>query len=149
MKAITIQQPFATLIIEGIKEYEFRTCKTNYRGEVLIHAGISVNQKAMKKFEHYHFTYPTGCIIGKVSITDCILIDERARKMLKEKKCDVYERIIEHDDWNGYGFRLENPEKINPIKVSGKLGLWNYDEKWFITKGNFRFIWFMTNFSSL
>ncbi len=30
MKVLTIKQPFATLIIEGYKEYEFRTWKTNF-----------------------------------------------------------------------------------------------------------------------
>ena len=48
MKAITIKQPFATLIAEGIKEYEFRTWKTKYRGEILIHAGKGINKKAME-----------------------------------------------------------------------------------------------------
>ena len=35
MKAITIKQPFASLIAAGLKEYEFRTWKTSYRGEIL------------------------------------------------------------------------------------------------------------------
>ena len=50
MKTLTINQPFATLIVEGLKEYEFRTWKTNYRGEILIHAGKGVDKKAMKKY---------------------------------------------------------------------------------------------------
>lgn len=36
MKVITIKQPFASLIVENIKKYEFRTWKTNYRGKILI-----------------------------------------------------------------------------------------------------------------
>ena len=50
MKVITIKQPFATLIAEGLKEYEFRTWKTSYRGEILIHAGKGVDKKAMERF---------------------------------------------------------------------------------------------------
>ena len=49
MKVITIKEPWATLIAEGYKEYEFRVWKTNYRGEVLIHAGKSVDQDKLKK----------------------------------------------------------------------------------------------------
>ena len=30
MKALTLKQPYASLIAEGIKEYEFRTWKTKY-----------------------------------------------------------------------------------------------------------------------
>ena len=65
MKAITIKQPFASLIAAGLKEYEFRTWKTKYRGEILIHAGKGVDKKAMKKFEHLNLEYPSGCIIAK------------------------------------------------------------------------------------
>lgn len=129
MKVITIKQPFATLIVEGIKEYEFRTWRTNYRGEILIHAGKSVDKKAMKKFEHYGFTYPRGCIIGKAFLTDCIFIDDKARKMIQNKHNLVYESIIRHTDWNGYGFQLEKVEKIKPIEMNGHLSLWNYDDK--------------------
>ena len=52
MKVITIKQPFATLIAEGLKEFEFRTWKTKYRGEILIHAGKSFDKEAMKLYEH-------------------------------------------------------------------------------------------------
>jgi hypothetical protein len=38
MKAITIKQPWAFLIVEGVKDIENRTWKTNFRGRVLIHA---------------------------------------------------------------------------------------------------------------
>jgi len=85
MKVITIKQPFATLIAEGIKEYEFRTWRTKYRGEILIHAGKGVNKKALKKYKHLNLEYPSGCIIAKVNLTDCIKIDDEARKMLSEK----------------------------------------------------------------
>ena len=129
MKVITIKQPFASLIAEGIKEYEFRTWKTKYRGEILIHAGKSIDKKAMKKFEKYKLDYPTGCIIAKANLTDCIAINEEERKMLKEKNSLVYSRIIKETDWNGYGFKMENIEKIKPIYINGKLSLWDYDYK--------------------
>ena len=54
MKVITIKQPFASFIAAGPSKYEFRTWKTKYRGEILIHAGKSVDKKAMKKFECYN-----------------------------------------------------------------------------------------------
>ena len=129
MKVITIKQPWATLIAEGIKEYEFRTWKTKYRGEILIHAGKGIDKKVIEKFAHLNLNYPTGCIIAKANLTDCILIDNEARKMLKEKNSLVYSSIIEDTTWNGYGFKLENVEKIKQININGKLSLWEYDEK--------------------
>ena len=127
MKVITIKQPFATLIAEGLKEYEFRTWKTKYRGDILIHAGKGIDKKAMKRYENLNLDYPIGCIIAKATITDCIVIDESARKMLKQKNPLVYSSVIKHTEWNGYGFKLENVEKIKPIPVNGKLSLWDYD----------------------
>lgn len=127
MKVITIKQPFATLIAEGYKEYEFRTWKTRYRGDILIHAGKGVNKKAMKKFEHLHLNYPSGCIVAKAELTDCIFIDNEAREMLSKKDSLVYHSVITNTDWDGYGFKLEHIKKINPIPVNGKLSLWDYD----------------------
>mgnify|MGYP004630431717 FL=1 len=127
MKTLTIKQPFATLIVEGLKEYEFRTWKTNYRGEILIHAGKGVDKKAMKKYEYLGLEYPKGCIIGKATITDCIKIDDNARKILKEKNSIIYSNIIDNKDWNGYGFKLENVEKLENIEVCGKLSFWEFD----------------------
>ena len=127
MKVITIKQPFATLIAEGLKEYEFRTWKTNYRGELLIHAGKKEDKKAMKKFAKYNLDYPSGCIIAKVNLSDCIKIDEEARKMLDAKNPLIYSNIINNPKWQGYGFKMENVEKIKPIPINGKLSLWDYD----------------------
>ena len=129
MKVLTIKQPFATLIAEGYKEYEFRTWKTKYRGEFLIHAGIGVDKKAMEKYKHLNLEYPSGCIIAKVTLTDCIEINDESRKILKEKNNIVYDNIINHTDWKGYGFKIENIKKINPIPIKGKLSFWDYDYK--------------------
>lgn len=127
MKVITIKEPFATLIKEGIKKYEFRTWKTSYRGEVLIHAGKGIDKKAMKKYAHLNLKYQSGCIIAKAQITDCILIDDAMRKKLEEENMFVYKSIINDKAWKGYGFKLENVESIDKIEINGQLGLWNYD----------------------
>jgi len=127
MKVITIKQPFATLIAEGLKEYEFRTWKTKYRGDILIHAGKGINKKAMKKFEHLNLEYPSGVIIAKATLTDCIFVDTDTRKKLIEKNPLVYYNLVEEPEWNGYAFELKNVIKIPNIKVDGKLSLWNYD----------------------
>ncbi len=127
MKVITIKQPYASLIVSGYKEYEFRTWKTNYRGKLLIQASKSVDKKAMKKFERYNLDYPIGCIIGICDLVDCIKIDDDVRCMLLKKNDVVYHNIATDKSFNGYGFKLENIKKLDPIYVSGALGLWNYD----------------------
>ena len=127
MKVITIKQPWATLIAEGLKEYEFRTWNTKFRGEILIHAGKSVDKEAMKRFKDYHLEYPTGCIIAKANLVDSIFVDDNFVIEVGPTNPLVYEGIIERNGWEGYGFKLENVKKINPIYLNGKLSLWDYD----------------------
>ena len=49
MKTLTIKQPWASLIIDGYKKYEFRSWKTNYRGKLLIHAGASIDKNEISQ----------------------------------------------------------------------------------------------------
>lgn len=125
MKAITIKEPWATLIAEGYKEYEFRTWKTNFRGEILIHAGKGVDRAAMKRFQHLNLKYSKGAIIAKATITDCVKVDDELKKFLNKKDPLVYKNIIESEDYRGFGFKLENVEKVEPVEKNGRLGIWN------------------------
>lgn len=90
MKVITIRQPFATLIAEGLKEYEFRSWKTEYRGDILIHAGKTVDREAMQRFSGLGMKYPTGCILAKATLDDCIEVDDELREMLRQKNFPIY-----------------------------------------------------------
>lgn len=116
-----------TLIAKGYKEYEFRTWKTKYRGEILIHAGKSIDKKAMDRFKHPNLEYPLGQIIAKATITDCIYVDEEFAQKMCKKDHVVYKGLNNKGDWDGYGFKIENVEKINSIEANGKLSLWDYD----------------------
>lgn len=127
MKAITIKQPWATLISEGIKEYEFRTWNTNYRGKILIHAGLSTDKKALIDMENYNLEYLNGYILAEAAIEDVIIVDKAFKEYLKEKNYIVYKNIID-SNFNGYAFKLTNIKKIIPIPAKGKLSLWNYEK---------------------
>ncbi len=129
MKVITIKQPWASLIAEGLKEYEFRTWNIKYRGDILIHAGKSIDKKAVERFKEYNLEYPTGCIIAKATLTDSIYVDDDFVKEVGPTNPSVYKGIMEKGDWEGYGFKLENVKKIDPIYINGKLSLWDYDYK--------------------
>lgn len=127
VKVITIKQPFASLIAAGLKEYEFRTWKTNYRGKIYIHAGLGTDRKAIEKFKDYNLEYPKGEIIAVAELVDCIMIDEEVKKELQAKNSLVYSGVIHDTSFQGYGFQLANIRKVKPISVKGKLGLWNYE----------------------
>lgn len=128
MKVLTIKQPFASLIAEGYKEYEFRTWKTKYRGPLLIHAGLGVDKEAMKRYEKLNLNYPKGKIIAKVNLTDCLEVDNNLKRKLKEKNYLVYQGAI-NSNKKEYALKLENVEKIEEISIKGKLSFWHYDYK--------------------
>ncbi len=129
MKVITIKQPWATLIAKGYKEYEFRTWKTKYRGDILIHAGKRIDKKAIERFKYLNLEYPIGKIIAKAIITDCVVVDNDFAQKYYKKDPIVYKSLKTIDTRQRYGFKLENIEEINPIEVNGKLSLWDYDYK--------------------
>lgn len=84
MKVLTLRQPWATLVAEGIKKYEFRSWKTKYRGKILIHAGTGIDKDDMKKYENMNLEFPSRRIIAVVEIKDCLELDEELNKdMLK------------------------------------------------------------------
>lgn len=125
MKVITLKQPWATLVAKGIKKYEFRTWKTNYRGELLIHAGKGIDKEAMGRFAHLNLEYPQSKILAKVDIIDCIeLTSSINNKIIKEN-----ELVYGHKyDRTGYAWVIDNSQIIKcNAEISGKLGLWNID----------------------
>lgn len=123
MKVITLKQPWATLVAEGLKKYEFRSWKFNYRGEILIHAGKGVDKEAMKKFEHLNLNYPHSKIIAKVKILDCIELNDEINRQIIEENELVYGHKY---DRTGYAWKLEVVEKIEDDNlISGKQGIWN------------------------
>ena len=126
MKVLTIKEPWATLIIEGYKSYEFRSWKTNYRGKILIHAGKTIETNKINKFKDYNLSYSSGEIIGEAELVDCIKVTEKFDKELKNINSLVYGNSNRVDK---YAWKLVNIKKYkNKIKINGKLGLWNYDK---------------------
>ncbi len=90
-KAISIKQPWASLICSGIKDIENRTWPTRYRGRIFIHASKVIDTRFLNNPVDKIFTdaqnkaipfnevgelYIPGlafsAIIGEAVITDCI-----------------------------------------------------------------------------
>ena len=126
MKVLTIKQPWATLIIQGDKRFEFRSWQTKYRGDLLIHAGKSIDKEAMKRLKKYlPEKLPLGKIIGKVKLVDCIKMSSEFKELLIKENSDIYTKSSFEEN---YGWQVSNVERFSdPIEVNGKLGLWNYE----------------------
>ena len=126
MKVLTIKQPWATLIMQGYKRFEFRSWQTKYRGDLLIHAGKGIDKEAIKRLEKYlPKELLTGKILGKVTLVDCIKMSpEFKERLLKENK-DIYAKSSFQEN---YGWQMDNVQVFKePIETKGQLSLWEYN----------------------
>lgn len=129
IRAITIQEPWASLIGEKIKIIETRSWPCKQYGELYIHAGLSkisksdikaMNASALLKGElHY------GSIFVKCTLSDCVLITEDFAQKIKESdpKCFLCGNFTP----GRYAWILTNIEPVDPIFTKGKLGIWYYN----------------------
>ena len=128
MKVLTIKQPWATLIMQGDKRFEFRSWQTKYRGDLLIHAGKGIDKEAIKRLSKYiSEDLLAGQILGKVTLVDCVKMSPEFKAMLLKENKDIY---TDSSFKENYGWQLENVEVFDePIEAKGKLSLWEYDLK--------------------
>lgn len=137
VKAITVWQPWATLLATGQKHNETRSWKTIYRGEILIHAaktdhsGILLHIP-MEELKHLQDAgvvnkLPTGAIIGKANLVDCFQIDEAYRRKLQRE--NPAELAFGDYTIGRYAWVMADAILFNkPIPAKGKQGLWNWEE---------------------
>lgn len=104
MKALSVKQPWASLIASGKKTVETRVWSTEYRGELLI-----VSSKTPK-------IEPAGCALAVAELVEC-------RSMTKEDEkqacCEIYPNAI--------SWVLRNIRPIKPFPVRGQLGVYDVD----------------------
>lgn len=72
IRAISIQQPYAEMILRGVKVEEYRSVVTHVRERVYIYASLTPGDEAsFKKLGLKSGDLPTGVIVGSVEIIDC------------------------------------------------------------------------------
>lgn len=81
MRALSILQPWAWLIVNGPKDVENRGWPTRYRGRFLVHAGKRWGREQREdlarvraQFPHLILpdTFDCGGIVGAATIVDCV-----------------------------------------------------------------------------
>ena len=122
VKVLSIREPYASLIKLKIKTIETRSFKTNYRGELYIHASLSKSNVGDELSKLVMPMY--GKIICKCKLVDCFLMTKEYVKYVKdnmpmEYKCGLYKE-------GRYAWILEDIEEIDAIKAKGKLGIWSF-----------------------
>ena len=128
MKVLSIKEPFATLVKDGVKRYETRSWKTNYLGEIYIHAslGLSTSLNKEKAMSYLKSDIKPGYILCRCNLVDCILMDEDFISYIETKTNEK-----DYGDYRlgRYAWELEIIEVLKmPISVKGRLGIWNYED---------------------
>lgn len=141
MKAISIRQPYAGLIIAGIKNIENRSRAP--RGSIGLLAIVSTAKpesalwfnKAREKVQAAGATFPeglcsiNGAVLGVVEFNYCVW---QADDGATETDHPTIEPEEMADYWNPdfIGFILENPRRlITPIPASGMMGIYTLPDE--------------------
>jgi len=122
MKALTICQPYAELILRGEKRIENRTWPTKHRGPMYLHAGKSRawwnNEPDGKLYPNAQF----GAVVGIVNVIDCVPVTD-----IREGKC--YPELRESRHTLGpWCWVLADVVSIGPWPWRGAQGLFDIDE---------------------
>lgn len=127
MQVITLKQPWASLVANGYKIYEFRKMNYSYRGKILIHAGKGIDKEAMNRVRELNLEYPQSRIVAEVEIENVIEVDEDFNKYINNLNSIVYGK---NKIRAGYVWKLKNIKKIESSKIiSGKQGIWYIDSE--------------------
>ena len=153
MKALTLHQPWASLIALGFKTYETRSWGTDYRGPLAIHAAKAIHNYAREYYEDeiqkYFRVYlpsdlrewPKGEVVCVVSLTDCIPTSDKMEKTPLPTKdpadpCNTIDQRRFGDFHEGrFAWKLENinmQHKLVGHRVLGCQKLWDIFEPCYI-----------------
>ena len=131
IKVLSVKQPWAWLIVSGYKNIENRTWKTDYRGELFIHAGQSFDWTALEWLEQF-WEYQTlvcrhfgirgpqitmhkeefGAIVGYAELTGCI---QNSRSIWAQRGL--------------FHWELHDPLELAPVPLKGQLRIFEVDRE--------------------
>jgi hypothetical protein len=139
-KVLSIRQPWASMIVRGLKRFEIRSWSTQFRGQLLIHASSArpggvfeelfddgelaelLKQIGISSLADMQ-ALPRSAIVGAVDLTEVL-------------DAQTFESVSTADDASVVGafndddifFRLSNAVEITPIGgVNGRLNIWTLD----------------------
>lgn len=154
MKALTLTQPWATLVAIGAKRIETRSWSTNYRGPLAIHAAKTFPKWAREfttdpvcyEAVRYHgarsdadqrpadllTAYPLGAILATARLVNVLPTEIVANQgnVFSVSIEPVSPQELAFGDYKPgrFAWLLEDVRELpQPIRVKGALGLWNWE----------------------
>ena len=116
--ALSIRQPWVELILLGRKTIEVRSWATRHRGPLWLHAGMTRERKLLQRFRLNEKQLTFGALVGRCELTDCIEFTPATWEQWRDRHHNP-------GPLSGtlYAWLLENPTRIPPVRMKGKLGL--------------------------
>jgi hypothetical protein len=125
--ALAIQQPWAELILRGIKTLEVRSQPTQLRGTIYLYASkrpspLAAAATATRRWNIDIDTLPRGKVVGLVDVIDC----RPSRPSDRQAACVSAELLKEH-----FVYQLDQPRRFDvphPVRFL-PYGVWFYPFK--------------------
>ncbi|BBN03674.1 activating signal cointegrator 1 [Marchantia polymorpha subsp. ruderalis] len=132
---LTLHQPWASLLVYGIKRIEGRSWPSPIRGKLWIHAASKVPEpetiKAMESFYREIYAvdgvteiefpkyYPTSVLLGCVEVVGCLKLDELI--------CwEDLSNGVRLEGQTEFCWLCESPQKlVMPLQMRGRQGIYN------------------------
>ncbi|NXP47382.1 TRIP4 protein, partial [Heliornis fulica] len=123
---LSMHQPWASLLVRGIKRVEGRTWYTSHRGRLWIAATVkrpspqeiseleTTYRMLLRKDVEFPSDYPSGCLLGCVDVTDCL-----SQEQFNEQYPD-----LSQESGSPFVFICTNPQEMVvkfPIKGKHKI----------------------------
>jgi len=124
IRALTIGQPWAELILRRRKPFEIRGWTTKYRGPILIHAGLKWNAADAEALGITREEATCGAFVGIAKLKEVRRYTRADAKLLREKRGGL-------GGWGPgeYAWVLTSVRRIEPIPFKGQLGLYRPPER--------------------
>ncbi len=138
MKALSLHQPWASLIVLGVKRLETRAWQTEHTGHLLIHASRTFPPEGRRLCRQAPIRsllaeagfidecdLPRGALLGAVQLRRC----QRTEEIDLDALSDL-DRVLGNFAPGRWVWYLEQPERFaRPIPCRGKLGLFPVPEE--------------------
>ena len=125
--ALTIQQPWASAIMAGVKRVENRVWRTEYRGPLWIHAGKKADPSAADLLASAGWTVPDdlphGALLGRVELIDVVPYDPSVEPLF-----DAYSLVADPLAVGPWCWIVRDLQPLaEPVPMAGKQLLWRVE----------------------
>lgn len=124
MKALTVRQPWASLVLSGAQQFVVRPAPTRYRGPLAIHSGARWDAVPAPYWREGNVLRspdrctpaPCGLVLGRVDLVEVVPAQDLADLLLAPCTPTDWAWVLQAPAWFD-----------EPVAAKGNLSLWNFD----------------------